>query len=184
MPGTPAPSAAVCNLPAHPPSPPCREAECAVLEKRVVMPDPSSASLVRKLLAESAGAAAAAAAAAGARGRSRAAKEPREWQHGAAQSGLEMVWRQRHRQLASAVLEQGYTLMPVPTHPACPSPSPPEQPSPATVCASTSPHTWRSLMRRLRARGRGGAVGSAASGAARRGRPKVRTQFTGCMTRG
>ena len=46
-----------------------------MLEKRVVMPDPSSASLVRKLLAESAGAAAAAAAA---RGRGRAAKEPRE----------------------------------------------------------------------------------------------------------
>ena len=104
-----------------------------------------------------------------------------------AQNGLVMRWRRRHFQLPLAVLEQGCTLMQVHTHPACPSPSLPEQPSPATACASTSHRMWRSLMRRLRARGRGGAAASAASGAARRRRPKVRTvrhgSAAGCQAR-
>ncbi len=55
-----------------------------MLEKRVVMPDPSSASLVRKLLAapSSRGGAAAAAAAAKGRIRGKAPKEQREWRKG------------------------------------------------------------------------------------------------------
>ena len=52
----------------------CSQEECEVLEQRIVMPDPSSATLVRKLVAQPE----AAAAAAGAAGRRGKAAAPRE----------------------------------------------------------------------------------------------------------
>jgi hypothetical protein len=54
----------------------CSQEEFEVLEQRIVMPDPSSATLVRKLVAPPEAAAAAAGAAAGRRGKAAAA--PRE----------------------------------------------------------------------------------------------------------